>query len=59
MTGRDALIEKLRKNDVTVLLGETGSGKTTRALTKPKLLSFSQSDPQRRGTTIHSRKRFS
>ena len=32
MTGRDALIEKLRKNDVTVLLGETGSGKTTRAL---------------------------
>lgn len=30
MTGRDALIEKLRMNDVTVLLGETGSGKTTR-----------------------------
>jgi HrpA-like RNA helicase len=37
MTGRDALIEKLRKNDVTVLLGETGSGKTTRALTKSNL----------------------
>ena len=36
MTGRDALIKKLRKNDVTVLLGETGSGKTTRALTKSK-----------------------
>ena len=34
MTGRDALIEKLRKNDVTVLLGETGSGKTTRELPK-------------------------
>ena len=30
MTGRDALIERLRMNDVTVLLGETGSGKTTR-----------------------------
>ncbi|KAF8817173.1 P-loop containing nucleoside triphosphate hydrolase protein [Phlegmacium glaucopus] len=27
--GRDALIEEIRKNDVTVLLGETGSGKTT------------------------------
>ena len=40
MTGRDALIKKLRKNDVTVLLGETGSGKTTRVLTIPKLLSL-------------------
>ncbi|KAF8158511.1 P-loop containing nucleoside triphosphate hydrolase protein [Crassisporium funariophilum] len=27
--GRDALVEEIRKNDVTVLLGETGSGKTT------------------------------
>lgn len=27
--GRDALIEEIKKNDVTVLLGETGSGKTT------------------------------
>ncbi|KAF5340678.1 hypothetical protein D9611_007470 [Ephemerocybe angulata] len=27
--GREALIEEIRKNDVTVLLGETGSGKTT------------------------------
>ncbi|KAK2465764.1 hypothetical protein APHAL10511_002308 [Amanita phalloides] len=27
--GREALIEELRKNDVTVLVGETGSGKTT------------------------------
>ncbi|KAF9523914.1 ATP-dependent RNA helicase Prh1 [Crepidotus variabilis] len=27
--GKDALIEEIRKNDVTVLLGETGSGKTT------------------------------
>lgn len=44
MTGRDALIEKLRKNNVTVLLGETGSGKTTRALTKSILLSLFQSD---------------
>lgn len=30
ITGRDALIEEIRNNDVTVLLGETGSGKTTR-----------------------------
>ncbi|RXW23385.1 hypothetical protein EST38_g2454 [Candolleomyces aberdarensis] len=30
--GREALIEEIRKNDVTVLLGETGSGKTTRKL---------------------------
>lgn len=28
--GKDTLIEEIRKNDVTVLLGETGSGKTTR-----------------------------
>lgn len=28
--GREALIEEIRGNDVTVLLGETGSGKTTR-----------------------------
>lgn len=28
--GRDALIQEIRNNDVTVLLGETGSGKTTR-----------------------------
>ncbi|KAG6891586.1 hypothetical protein C0992_002624 [Termitomyces sp. T32_za158] len=28
--GRDALLEEIRNNDVTVLLGETGSGKTTR-----------------------------
>ncbi|TFK39056.1 P-loop containing nucleoside triphosphate hydrolase protein [Crucibulum laeve] len=27
--GKDALIEEIRNNDVTVLLGETGSGKTT------------------------------
>ncbi|KAF5314944.1 hypothetical protein D9619_007398 [Psilocybe cf. subviscida] len=27
--GREALIEEIRNNDVTVLLGETGSGKTT------------------------------
>lgn len=27
--GREALIEVIRQNDVTVLLGETGSGKTT------------------------------
>ncbi|EAU86151.2 ATP-dependent RNA helicase Prh1 [Coprinopsis cinerea okayama7 len=27
--GREALIEEIRSNDVTVLLGETGSGKTT------------------------------
>ena len=59
MTGRDALVEKLRKNDVTVLLGETGSGKTTRALTESKFLFLFQSDSYRRGTTIHSRERFS
>ena len=29
--GREALIEEIRKNEVTVLIGETGSGKTTRA----------------------------
>lgn len=28
--GREALIQEIRENDVTVLLGETGSGKTTR-----------------------------
>ncbi|KAF8621407.1 hypothetical protein AX15_007819 [Amanita polypyramis BW_CC] len=27
--GREALIEEIRKNEVTVLIGETGSGKTT------------------------------
>ncbi|KAF9479926.1 P-loop containing nucleoside triphosphate hydrolase protein [Pholiota conissans] len=27
--GRDALIEEIRQNEVTILLGETGSGKTT------------------------------
>ena len=29
-TGRDALINEIRSNDTVVLLGETGSGKTTR-----------------------------
>jgi len=28
--GRETLVEEIRKNDVTILLGETGSGKTTR-----------------------------
>ncbi|KAF8649001.1 hypothetical protein AX16_006115 [Volvariella volvacea WC 439] len=28
-SGREALIEEIRKNDVTVIIGETGSGKTT------------------------------
>jgi ATP-dependent RNA helicase DHX33 len=28
-SGRDAIVEHIRENDVTVLLGETGSGKTT------------------------------
>ncbi|KZT64270.1 P-loop containing nucleoside triphosphate hydrolase protein [Daedalea quercina L-15889] len=27
--GKDALIEEIRKNDVSILVGETGSGKTT------------------------------
>ncbi|KAJ7043812.1 ATP-dependent RNA helicase Prh1 [Mycena alexandri] len=27
--GKDALVQEIRENDVTVLLGETGSGKTT------------------------------
>ncbi|KAH9912698.1 P-loop containing nucleoside triphosphate hydrolase protein [Epithele typhae] len=27
--GKDAIIEVIRKNDVTILIGETGSGKTT------------------------------
>ncbi|KAL0960841.1 hypothetical protein HGRIS_005857 [Hohenbuehelia grisea] len=27
--GKDALLEEIRRNDVTILLGETGSGKTT------------------------------
>ncbi|KAF8335534.1 P-loop containing nucleoside triphosphate hydrolase protein [Amanita rubescens] len=27
--GREALIEEIRKNEVTILIGETGSGKTT------------------------------
>lgn len=29
--GRDALLEVIRDNQVTILIGETGSGKTTRA----------------------------
>jgi HrpA-like RNA helicase len=29
-SGKDALIREIRENEVTVLLGETGSGKTTR-----------------------------
>jgi ATP-dependent RNA helicase DHX33 len=28
--GREALIEEIRSNEVTILIGETGSGKTTR-----------------------------
>lgn len=32
LIGRDALIREIKANDVTVLLGETGSGKTTREL---------------------------
>ena len=28
--GKEALLDEIRKNDVTILLGETGSGKTTR-----------------------------
>jgi HrpA-like RNA helicase len=32
LLGKEALIEVIRENDVTVLLGETGSGKTTRML---------------------------
>lgn len=30
VVGKDALINEIRDNDVTVLIGETGSGKTTR-----------------------------
>lgn len=29
--GKDAIVRKIKENDVTVLIGETGSGKTTRA----------------------------
>lgn len=29
--GKEALVHEIREHDVTVLLGETGSGKTTRA----------------------------
>ena len=56
--GRDALIERIRKNDVTVLLGETGSGKTTREC---NLVSFSICTwlITCRGTTVHSGKWFS
>ncbi|GBE85278.1 P-loop containing nucleoside triphosphate hydrolase protein [Sparassis latifolia] len=28
-TGKDALVDEIRNNDVTILVGETGSGKTT------------------------------
>lgn len=31
MAGREALIREIQENDTTILLGETGSGKTTRA----------------------------
>ncbi|KAG1892043.1 P-loop containing nucleoside triphosphate hydrolase protein [Suillus subluteus] len=31
LAGREALIREIRENDTTILLGETGSGKTTRA----------------------------
>ena len=32
LSGRQAIIREIRKNPVTILLGETGSGKTTRKL---------------------------
>lgn len=38
--GREALIEEIRSNDVTVLLGETGSGKTTRKSHAPRYHNF-------------------
>lgn len=30
LSGKDSLLEIIRENDVIVLIGETGSGKTTR-----------------------------
>lgn len=46
--GREALIEEIRRNDVTVLLGETGSGKTTRkSSVLPFCVSSFLSRPQR------------
>lgn len=31
--GRDAIIQTLESNDTVIVMGETGSGKTTRKLT--------------------------
>jgi ATP-dependent RNA helicase DHX33 len=50
--GREALVEEIRKNNVTILLGETGSGKTTRKDTQFPILLFSHFH---RGTSIYSR----
>ena len=43
--GRDALIEVLRENEVTVVLGETGSGKTTRRHSYPSNYHTAITDP--------------
>ncbi|KAF8904084.1 hypothetical protein CPB84DRAFT_697913 [Gymnopilus junonius] len=53
--GKDALIEEIRKNEVTILLGETGSGKTTR---KPVVcLKIFTCQSFCRGSSIHPRER--
>ena len=55
--GKDALVREIRDNDVVILLGETGSGKTTRTWSRsfvPPSNSLTRS-LKHRGPAIHSR----
>lgn len=53
-SGRERLVREVRENDTVVILGETGSGKTTRMFRIPPSTAASKlmSDP--RGTPIPS-----
>jgi len=42
--GREALIREIQENDTTILLGETGSGKTTRAFASHHATTFAPHD---------------
>lgn len=53
LLGRDALIQEIQNNDVTVLLGETGSGKTTRKCQFTRLLASWLTFFDLRGPAIH------
>ena len=36
LEGKEALLREIKENDTVVLMGETGSGKTTRTSSKPQ-----------------------